>query len=96
METPTPIKLQAKELAALRAAQDESEALQRFIDHMLNQGRLKQQKIQETAREAYRAIKARTGLDLENVAWAPDFEAGTLVPIQVKLVSQPKPQAANA
>lgn len=87
---PTPIKLERGELDALRKANDETEALQRFVQHVVQQGQLKTQSVQSKVREVYRGIRDRTGLDLENVVWVPDFDLGVLVPTQVKLVSPPE------
>jgi len=89
MDVPQPIQLKQKDLDALRDLQQEGEAIQRFVETMVNQGKVKMQKVQQKGSAIYQGIAHDYGIDMKSVHWAPDFSRGLLVPVRMQLVEEP-------
>ncbi len=88
VKTPAPFKANAKHLKALKSLQEEQQALQAFLDHVVNQGQLKVQKLQTRGSEIWAEIARDHAIDIQNVAWAPNFQTGEILPIRINLMPQ--------
>lgn len=93
MTTPTPIELTREELHRHVSLVEDLNNLQRFIDTVLEQGKLKMRKQQEKNQAFWVALSEKYGMDLKNVDW--QVHGNHVVPVQVRSFPDPEPKGVT-
>lgn len=82
---PTRIKLASKHIASLQELAADGQALQRFVDTVIQQGQVKARKVQDKIDAIYGELAKEHGIDVKRTQWVLDPSTGELVPVSMQL-----------
>lgn len=81
--SPVPIKLSKAEAALLNKTQVQRQALDQFVQTIMQQGESRLAELVQSQKDAWEAIGKAHDIDFKKVDYA--LEGDTLVPVQIKL-----------
>lgn len=85
MNLPTKVSISPALYKELMSAQDDQNALEQFSRRIVEQGQKQQAALNERLKNTWKKIAAETGIDIENVVWAPDQDKPEVIPMQMRL-----------